>query len=448
MKWKDLSTDSTPLKHSEQFLDWYGAVAKRMTLTDYLKGFDFESRDEIKDAITQLNYNIVLERQRTERSDRKEDAILDLVKRQAEVITSQQGRLEKLATTLSGDLWHQYFAPRIREQRFASMFGGTANTAAYEDAAWRLMQVYDLTYADIEKLRFFVEQVKARDNFPPSLRRMLYIWGRTKKTGKTTCAKMVVSTLNGSDAWQTADPDFTTTLANEMQIGGFKVPKIASCECCMMDECFYSDMGKTYHDFKRFLTSSGGSARLPYGQEFQWTGRPNYVATSNEPLSSFIKDWGDRRFLSIEFKSSPREVLSFDDIHALWRSFIVNSTRRYDSWQQWSEDIARYSDEVGEKAVMSNEYEVEMRKPEFLGWLCDKPDGKSATSADNQFTLFNVVNFFKEREGNLAQSHRKEIEAAFISVFGERLEGYRFWRLDVVKQQAAVMLFKIKETPF
>jgi hypothetical protein len=101
-------------------------------------------------------------------------------------------------------------------------------------------------------------------------------------------------------------------------------------------------MGKTYADFKRFMTSSGGRSRLPFGQEFAWEGYPNYVATSNDPLRKFIKDWDDRRYLSIEFKTQPTERLEFDTIYELWRIFIVGSSREL-SWYDLAERIAQTS---------------------------------------------------------------------------------------------------------
>lgn len=417
-------------------------IMQHGTLTSWLQQFDFDTRDEIERSIIDLEYAILLDPYMQDKHRRMADPVLQIVYRKAELLVSNEGKLEKAAATMSGDIWHKWFAPRIKEQRFGAMFRIKPNAERFADVSWQIMSIYGLGYADIEKLHFFVEMVKAKETFPPSLRRMLYIWGRTKKTGKTTCAKMLVATLNGSDDWNKADPEFTTTLANEMQIGGFKVPKIASCHCCLMDECFYADMGKTYHDFKRFLTSNGGSARLPYGQEFQWTGSPNYVATSNEPLQSFIKDWSDRRFLSIEFKAAPVVKMTFDEIHTLWRDFVVNSTPR-DDWQDWSEKIASYSDEEGEREMFADEYATELRKPAFLNTLVNMVDGRSATSPDNQLTLKFFVNYFGQTEGFSVNGHRREIEKAVVEVFGERWNGYKYWRLDMLRQKASEMLYNM-----
>lgn len=449
MKFSELSLKHGTDAPCELVKTYCEHILQHGTLTSFLQTFDFESREEIERAVVDLEYAILLDPYLQDKHRRMADPVLQIVYRKAELLVSNEGKLEKCAATTSGDIWHKYFAPRIKEQRFQSMFSGKPNPKAFEAASFHIMQIYGLDYADMEKLRFFVEMVKARDAFPPSLRRMLYIWGRTKKTGKTTCAKMIVSVLNGSDEWQQTDPEFTTTLANEMQIGGFKVPKIASCHCCLMDECFYADMGKTYHDFKRFLTSSGGSARLPYGQEFQWTGMPNYVATSNEPLQSFIKDWNDRRFLSIEFKQAPAEKMDFADIFTLWKAFVVNSTPKTDNWQEWSEAVSPYSDEEGERQTFSTEYAVELRKPDFLNYLLSLTDGRSATSPDNQVTLKFFVDWFSKSEGYSASGHRREIEQAVVDVFGQRWNNYKYWRLDLLRQQAAEMITAVGgELPF
>ena len=442
-KVRDLSQTARNGEPCEMVSRYCEHVMQHGTLTTWLAGFDFDSREEIEKAIIDLEYAILFDPYMQDKHKRMADPALQVVFRKAELLVTNEGKLEKAAATISGDLWHKHFAPTIRERKFEAMFAEKPDQKKYEDAMFRIMTIYGLDYADIEKLRFFVEMVKAREAFPPSLRRMLYIWGRTKKTGKTTCAKMLVSTLNGSEDWASADPDFTTTLANEMQIGGFKVPKIASCHCCLMDECFYADMGKTYHDFKRFLTSSGGSARLPYGQEFQWTGNPNYVATSNEPLRSFIKDWNDRRFLSVEFKQAPTEKMDFVKIHDLWRDFVVNSTPRYENWQEWAEAITPYSDEEGERQTFTFEYGVELRKPEFLDYLIGKPAGRSATSPDNQITLKFFVDWFGSKEGYTVNGHRREIEQAVTDVFGERWNGYKYWRLDLLQQKASDLMTEI-----
>ena len=141
--------------------------------------------------------------------------------------------------------------------------------------------------------------------------------------------------------------------------------------------------------------------------------------------------------------------MDFDAIHALWRDFVVNSTPRYDNWQEWAEAIAGYSDEEGERTTLADEYAIELRKPEFLSTLLNLNDGRSATSPDNQVTLKFFVDHFATKEGYTVSGRRREIEQAVVEVFGERWNNYKYWRLDLLRQQAAQMINETNETnPF
>lgn len=423
--------------------DYCESIIAHKTLQDWLKDFEFTSREEIERVIKDLYYGIKLDPFLHDKDVRKGNEALAIMWDQASRLVSNEGKLDRLAQSVAQDLWHKYYLPLKREKDFAAMFSGKRDAARYEAAYIDIQNTYSLTDADMDKIAFFVLQVRERDKFPPSLRRMLYLWGSRKKTGKTTCAKMIVSILNGSDDYEHADPNYATSLANEMQVGSFKVPKIASCNVAMMDECFFRNMGNVYNDFKRFMTCSGGTARLPYGQEFQWSGSPNYVATSNEPLKTFIQDWNDRRYLSVEFKGEPKKM-SMDKVFGMWKDFICNIEMPDVSWSEWSNEMSDYADEIGEKQEMSNEYIIELQKPYVINTILDLPDGKSATSADNKLTTKFFIGIFQEREGYEAAKHRKEIEAAVLEVYGERWNGYGFWRIDIVKDKARKLLDEIR----
>ena len=296
--------------------------------------------------------------------------------------------------------------------------------------------MYSLTDVDVEKIHFFVEQTKAGDKFPNSLRRMLYIWGSIMKTGKTTSATMLVSLLNG-DTDESNIARYSSTLANEMQVKSFAVPKISECNAVLMDECFFADMGKMYADFKRFITSSNGRARLPYGQEFEWTGQPNYIATSNDSLQKFIKDWSDRRYLSVEFKAKPTERLSFEEIKALWAAFVLNSQRTKD-WSAWADELAPVSEEKGDRTEVADELEIDLRKLDMLERvLAMNTPTKSPASAQNHVALKTFVDWFSESMGVMeAHKRRAEIEAAVIKVYGERYSTTNYWLLTSLQETA------------
>jgi predicted P-loop ATPase len=259
------------------------------------------------------------------------------------------------------------------------------------------------------------------------------------KTGKTTSATMLVSLLNG-DTNEANIARYSSTLANEMQVKSFAVPKISECNAVLMDECFFADMGKMYADFKRFITSSNGRARLPYGQEFEWTGQPNYIATSNDSLQKFIKDWSDRRYLSVEFKAKPTERLDFDEIKALWASFVLNSTRDKD-WSTWAEELAPVSEEKGDRTEVTEELEIDLRKLAMIERiLALSTPSKSPACAQNHVALKTFVDWFSESMGTVEAHKRKaEIEAAVIKVYGARYSTSNYWLLSNLQDTAQKM---------
>lgn len=409
------------------------------TLVTFLQDFEFDSREEIEKKIREFLRVVYSDPYMRKKHLDEQNPIAAALFCRCRRIIEDQARFDKYPNVTSGEIWHGGFSRKRLQERTAAMFSAEPDPEKYAEACKRLKEVYRMTDTDIEKLHFFVEQVKAAEKFPDSLRRMLYLWGKEKKTGKTTSATMLVSLLNG-DEDQTHIARYSTTLSNEMQIKAFAVPKVAECNVCLMDECFYADMGKTYADFKRYMTSSGGRARLPFGQEFEWVGYPNYIATSNEPLSVFIKDWGDRRYLSINFEQKPTVQMDFPEIQELWRTFVLNSQRTKE-WQEWANDIAPDAEETGERQQISDEYQNELRKSYMLKRITEMSQPASRFCADNKVTIKMFVDMFSETIGTVeAHKRKKEIEAAVIAVFGERYSTSNYWLLTDMQVRAYELL--------
>ena len=407
------------------------------TLSSWLEQFDFDTREEIEKAIRLFIRTVTLDDYMRKKHLEEENPYAAAVFTRYSKIMTDANRLDKYPVSLSGEIWHGGFSRKRLESRTAALFGSvTPDASKYAEACERIKRVYSLTDVDVEKIHFFVEQTKAGDKFPNSLRRMLYIWGSTMKTGKTTSATMLVSLLNG-DTDESNIARYSSTLANEMQVKSFAVPKISECNAVLMDECFFADMGKMYADFKRFITSSNGRARLPYGQEFEWTGQPNYIATSNDSLQKFIKDWSDRRYLSVEFKAKPTERLDFDEIKQLWADFVLNSTRTKD-WSAWADELAPVSEEKGDRTEVADELEIDLRKLEMLDRvLAMNTPTKSPASAQNHVALKTFVDWFSESMGVMeAHKRRAEIEAAVIKVYGERYSTTNYWLLTSLQETA------------
>ena len=409
------------------------------TLVTFLQEFEFDGREEIEKKIREFLRVVYSDPYMRKKHLDEQNPIAAALFCRCRRIIEDQSRFDKYPNVTSGEIWHGGFSRKRLQERTAAMFDIQPDPKKFEAACERIKDVYGLEDADIKKLHFFIEQVKASEKFPNSLRRMLYIWGQEKKTGKTTSATMLVSLLNGDNDEKNI-ARYSTTLSNEMQIKAFAVPKVAECNVCMMDECFYADMGKTYSDFKRYMTSSGGRARLPFGQEFEWVGFPNYVATSNDPLKVFIKDWGDRRYLSINFKEKPKTQMDFPEIKALWSEFVLNSERTKE-WQEWANEIAEIAEEQGERQEASDEFKNELGKSKFLQRLMDMPKPASRFCADNKVTIKTFVDYFAENIGATeAHKRKKEIEAAVIAVFGNRYSTSNYWLLTELKEKANFLL--------
>lgn len=406
------------------------------TLQTWLEQFEYDSREEIEKAIRLFIRTVSLDKyMRTKHLDEVNPFAATIFARYSKIMTDAN-RIDKYPVTLSGEVWHGGFSRKRLEQRTAKLFSEKPDAGKFAEACEKIAHVYDLSAIDIEKLHFFVEQVKAGDKFPNSLRRMLYIWGATMKTGKTTSATMLVSLLNG-DTNENNIARYSSTLAQEMQVRSFSVPKISECNAVLMDECFFADMGKMYADFKRFMTSANGRARLPYGQEFEWQGYPNYIATSNDSLQKFIKDWSDRRYLSIEFKHKPAEKMTFKQIKDMWAAFVLNSERTKD-WQEWADELAPMSEEKGDRLAVTEELEIELQQLHFIDRLRElKTPSKSPACAQNRISLKYFVDYFSESMGvNEAHKRKGEIEAAVLKIYGQRYSTTNYWLLTSLQDRA------------
>ncbi len=403
------------------------------TMVAFLSQFDFDSREEIERAIVELCRAMCDDKWLGSKQTQTSIPSMKCLLRRFTDIFGKQAQIDKYPAAISGEMWHGNYARMRREKMVSNMFDRAKDLTRYNAAYERLTACYGLSEIDEKKLHFFVCQVRAGREFPDSLRRMLYVWGKRKKTGKTTLAKALVCVLNGSEDIE-GYAYFCTTLQTEMQIKGFAVPKIAECRCAMMDECFFFDMSKSYSDFKKLITGRDGSARLPYGQEFTWQGLPNYIATSNEPLVNFIKDWNDRRYLSINLESEPQQKMTDSEVLELVKDYCVNAPDI--DFHDFADDIFDASDERGEQTERADEFALDLQKEDFLSYI-----GNANYVAGNKFATENkisckfFVDYFARQMGNEAQKRRKEITKAAEDIFGERYMG-RFWLLDDLRKRA------------
>lgn len=458
MKFTDLKRISSHDNPSEMVSGYLFADAELRTFAEWLQDYDFTTQAEIEHAV-RLFLSVICSDAYINRKHLDEiNPQADKIAKRFKKIVYDEEKSSRFCKKMASEVWNEGYADKLRKERTAKMFHVEQSEEEFRKAWNTIKEIYGLSDLDLNKIHFFVEQVKDDGNFPNSLRRMLYIWGREKMTGKTTSASYIVATLNGFYDIDKIS-EMSSSLAYEMQIRNYAVPRISECNAVLMDECFYADMGKTYADFKKFLTSSNGRARLPYGQEFSWVGYPNYVATSNEPLQKFIKDWGDRRYLSVEFKAKPTRKLSIPEVGELWRNFILNSTRSK-SWTEWSQELEPIAEEIGEMEEIADEFEVELQQSTFLDFLTAKDKPLNKYSADNKITLKFFVDYFSGTIGaTIAHKRKSEIENAVIKVFGDRYSTSNYWMLtdlqvkaqelkeNITKSEADEVISKV-ELPF
>ena len=442
MKIKDIiHTNSTSDRPSDLVAIYLHNEDSMRTLNDFLLQYDYDSVDELEFSIRVLCRAIVSDLYLSSKRVQQDCPAMRLIYKRFSDIVSKAGTCDKFPHITATELWHGIYGRRLLERNTTALLAGEPDSAVFVEAVETIKNTYHLTDTDIHKITYFVQQVRAGSEFPPSLRRMLYLWGEKKKTGKTTTAGMITAILNG-DRFENVSR-YNTTLSQEMQIRGFSVPLISSCNVAMMDECFYADMGKTYADFKRFLTSNNGRARLPYGQEFEWYGQPNYIATSNDPLRVFIKDWNDRRYLSVQFTSTP-DQLDFADVYDLWLSFCKNVPRVTD-WRNETIQIEQIASENGERMERTEELAVELQQPLFIDHISKLTQNVNRFAAENKITLKFFVDFFAQSMGTAeANKRRAEIEKAVVQVYGERYSTTNYWLLSDLQSAARDIRYAIK----
>ena len=131
------------------------------TLQTWLEQFEYESREEIEKAIRHFIRTVTLDPFMRKKHLEEEDAYAATVFTRYSKIMTDANRYDKYPVTLSGEMWHGGYSRRRLEQRTREMFSVIPDEAKFAAACERIKSVYSLSDTDIEKLHFFVEQVKA-----------------------------------------------------------------------------------------------------------------------------------------------------------------------------------------------------------------------------------------------------------------------------------------------
>lgn len=241
----------------------------------------------------------------------------------------RNGKLLSEAVAVADVAWNGVICKRITKERADAIFG-SPDKEKYKAAVKRISEVYGMSLKDIEKLRYFVCQVRHEDH-NPSLNKSIYAWSDEKKTGKTTVAKSIVSIMNGDVLANSYK--YESTLATELQFGDHDLPLTAIYECVLLDEAAPKDTTKSYNSFKSKLTNNGCKYNPKHRGVISLKCNRNYFFTSNDDPKEFVRDKKERRIMSIKFNDI-QEKLSFDDIYALWLEFCTNCEPE-SNWSKW-----------------------------------------------------------------------------------------------------------------
>lgn len=432
MKIKEININSSGLEECEllKMCKQLGGVT--VDWSKILRGFDFESEAEIIDAVIYIAEVAQVDNFISQKKNRDFDAFADNIYRQVKHKTGRAGELQKFASVVAAECWNNHFAPLELSQKVFERFNVERDSEKFNAAAATLKKVFNLNTVDVDKLKWFAIQCREGAKFPSKQRMMLYMWGELNETGKTTLAEMFAAALNGMN-WEEDDTaPLYATLDNELQFERFSIPKIVRYRCCVADEIFFKDMGKSYPKFKTFLTKNGGTYEVKFGGTFNWTGYPNYFATSNYPLTNFIQDMQDRRFLEIKLTKKSNKI----KLSELWSAvldFCINAERR-ESWADERERLGYELITIGTRAVEVAEFEIFLQQQFFLQALRDLPQDLFATGNSNRITTAKIISIL-ERNGVKCDKKRFEIERAAINVFGQKYnERLGFWILpDMIK---------------
>lgn len=432
MKIKEININSSGLEECEllKMCKQLGGVT--VDWSKILRGFDFESEAEIIDAVIYIAEVAQVDNFISQKKNRDFDAFADNIYRQVKQKTGRAGELQKFASVVAAECWNNHFAPLELSQKVFERFNVERDSEKFNAAAATLKKVFNLNTVDVDKLKWFAIQCREGAKFPSKQRMMLYLWGEMNETGKTTLAEMFAAALNGMN-WEEDDTaPLYATLDNELQFERFSIPKIVRYRCCVADEIFFKDMGKSYPKFKTFLTKNGGTYEVKFGGTFNWTGYPNYFATSNYPLTNFIQDMQDRRFLEIKLTKKSNKI----KLSELWSAvldFCINA-ERIESWADERERLGYELITIGTRAVEVAEFEIFLRQPFFVVALRELPQDLFTTGNSNRITTAKIISIL-ERNGVKCDKKRFEVERAAMNVFGQKYnERLGFWLLpDMIK---------------
>lgn len=406
MKFKDLYiiNETTSVgKCSKLVEDLIKFQDGKSNIYEFVKRFEFDSMQELKDALDDAHYIICTDKCLT-RADAKSDTEQVLLRKRAMNLYTSPNADAKIKAKAE-ELWMSHFEPmRLRAAR-DKMLNVPRSKSKADECARRIMEVYGFSEADIEKFRYYICQCR-RENSDPLLNRSIYLFSKTKMTGKTTVANTISGVLNGCSTWNEAmRGKWSSSIAQELQFGTFDQPKGCSFYSVVMDEAFSGkNTRKYYGKFKNAITSDKCQVEVKFGSKYDVTCRRNYIFTSNNDVSSVVADSSERRIMVVTMERKPKSM-PYAELYELWKSYVVNVPDEDDvaAWYARTiDDVVGEDGKVEEdmvSAFLSDDFDVYMSNSprtavSFPKFFCDYINSRDNSRHAIELIKSTVENLF------------------------------------------------------
>ncbi len=341
----------------------------------------------------------------------------------------RRGKVHKESEMIAEQSWYGKLASSRLKKKTAEMFNVYPDITIYNEIVVKIKDIWGYSDAEIDALRYFVCQVKdAGRTINPSQNKQIYMWSKQKETGKTSIARAIVSVLNGEEFANNSK--FESSLGRELQFNTHDFPMAAIYNAVILDEAMPNDSSKVYGPLKKMLTSSGCDFNPKYNTMIHMECHRNYIFTSNDCITDYIKDDSDRRFIIVEPKNKPKQI-SFNDIFETWKLFCQHATPRM-KWAEWYRQFD-FIDGQQTKNIQETKQNI-LSNPHIISEL------------ESQSIYSISVGYFNKLLTNTqtpSTEIRKTIKLSCLDLFGETIQkGGSAW-----KRNDILLKLRTEQTP-
>lgn len=324
----------------------------------------------------------------------------------------RSGRMNEEATKITEIVWHGEMMQKVLNKKVNKMFSVEPNHEEYLKAVDKLVEIYNFDLKDVDKLRYFVCQTMT-PNLNPSLNKNLFFWAKQKETGKTTVARAIAAVLNGANEISGL---YESNLSIEAQFEAHALPLGCMYNCVILDEAMPRDTRKTYGQIKTKITSNSIMYNPKHNRLIPLKVSRNYIWTTNNPPYELIQDDVERRFLVINFPTTP-ERMTFEEIYSVWKHFIINCQPEND-WWLWGQSF-------GLVEGMDS-----LRKEEYLSTIVT--DNTIENKLRMSGSYVSIGFFYNELEkGKLTAEERKAVKETVLEL-AEEFQPSRWRTADII----------------